>query len=938
MKDLSKYPLLIILLTCSMSVIRAQKKTLDHQDFDRWHTIQGNEISPDGEFILYSLQKGEKDHYLRMHDNDGKVLLAYDRGLGGTFTHDSKHALFTIKVWQDSLKELKRKKVKEKELPKDSLAIFDLTQGTLVKIPRVKSYKVPERWSGIIAYQLEEALAIEPDTTINKDSLEADVILEKKGKPSRSVSKDNGYHLVINHLSDGKTDTLKYVSKYAFSKEGKQLIAATTGQDTTEFAQVLRYDYETNQLDTLFSGYKAKIDQLSISDKGDHVGFVIDQDTTKVLVRPYELYHWNTGSARAAKILDRQMLEEGKMVSNNGRIHFSEDETRMFFGIADLPILQDTTLLVEEIVNVEVWTYDEARLYTVQEAQVKADREKSYEAIYHLANKTVMPLASNEFPNIELGNEGNAKFALLNTSEPHELESQWDGLWASDYALIDIHTGTTTSILKHVSGPVSMSPTGAYVYGYNRMDSAWFVYRIADSKLTKLTLGRVFYNELNDAPNASYPYGAAGWTAGDEAIVLYDRYDIWEFDPNTGANKNLTNGRQDHKRYRYYTLDPDERNLPKKGKWLLATFEEKSKKAGYYELNYQNGKGKQLVEGDYLYSRPIKSLNADKVLFTRQSFKEFPDIRYADLNFKSSIKISDANPFQKEYRWGTSELVKWTSLDGIELEGILIKPDDFDPNKKYPMIVNFYEKSADRLNSHWTPSPGRSTINYSFYTSRGYVIFNPNVHYRIGYPGESAYNCVIPGVTNLIEKGFIDKDNIGVQGHSWGGYQIAHLVTKTDIFKAAEAGAPVPNMISAYGGIRWETGLSRQFQYEHTQSRIGGTPWQYPQRYLENSPIYFLDKVNTPLLVMHNDADGHVPWYQGIELFVSLRRLGKPSWLLNYNGEPHWPLKRQNRVDFNIRLAQFFDHYLMGKPKPVWMVKGVPAIEKGINQGYEYEE
>ena len=254
------------------------------------------------------------------------------------------------------------------------------------------------------------------------------------------------------------------------------------------------------------------------------------------------------------------------------------------------------------------------------------------------------------------------------------------------------------------------------------------------------------------------------------------------------------------------------------------------------------------------------------------------------------------------------------------------------------MIVNFYEKSSDGLHRHRAPAPGRSTINYAFYASRGYLIFNPDVYYRTGYPGESAYNCVIPGVTSLIEQGFVDRDNIGVQGHSWGGYQIAHLVTKTDIFKAAEAGAPVPNMISAYGGIRWWTGLSRQFQYEHTQSRIGGTPWEYPMRYLENSPIFNIDKINTPLLIMHNDADGHVPWYQGIEFFVSLRRLGKPAWFLNYNGEPHWPLKRQNRKDFNIRMAQFFDQYLKGAPKPVWMERGVPAVEKGINQGYELLE
>jgi dipeptidyl aminopeptidase/acylaminoacyl peptidase len=326
------------------------------------------------------------------------------------------------------------------------------------------------------------------------------------------------------------------------------------------------------------------------------------------------------------------------------------------------------------------------------------------------------------------------------------------------------------------------------------------------------------------------------------------------------------------------------------------------------------------------------------LVYTTESFQRFPDLLLSDLSFASSKQISTANPQQSDYSWGTAELMTWTSLDGDELEGLLFKPENFDPNRKYPMIVNFYERSSTELHDHIYPKPERSTINYALYASNGYVIFNPDVHYRIGYPGESCYNSVIPGVTKLIDAGFIDMDRIGVQGHSWGGYQIAYLVTKTDMFAAAEAGAPVPNMISAYGGIRWWTGLSRMFQYEHTQSRIGGTLWEYPLRFIENSPIFFVDKINTPLLIMHNDADGHVPWYQGIELFVAMRRLGKPSWMLNYPGEPHWPLKRQNQVDFDIRMMQYFDHFLKDAAEPRWMREGVPAVDKEVELGYELEE
>jgi dipeptidyl aminopeptidase/acylaminoacyl peptidase len=923
-----------IMLTAT-NCIHAQKKSLDYADFDRWNTVQNKQISPDGNFISYHLCQGEKDNYFKLKNNEGEIILQYDRGSNGLFTYDSKYALFTISIWQDSLKELKRKKLEEIDLPKDTLGIYSLENRDLLKIPRVKSYKVPEKWSGMIAYQLEEVLKNPMDTTVLLDSLENESTPDSEITPNRPVNEENGYHVVVRNLDNDKQDTIKYVTSYFFSKEGRRLVASTTGQDTTCNALVLSFDFTSGQVDTLFNEYKAKVSQLSISDQGNQVGFVADTDTTKILIRPNKLYHWKNGDTQAKMILSKDKVGKEKMISSYGKIHFSENEQKMFFGLSDMPILQDTTLLEEEIVNVEVWTYNESRMYTVQEAEIKADRERSYTAVYHILENKTVPLASNKYMQLELADEGNSAYALLQSDVPHKLNSQWDGLWASDYAIINTYTGAIKPILNKISGFAALSPTGAYVYGYNRLDSAWFTYRLADDKLIKLTSGKKFYDEKNDSPTASYPYGAAGWTEKDASLLLYDRYDIWEFNPETGGNKKLTNGRNVRKVYRYLKLDPEERNMPVKGKWLFSTFNESSKDAGYYAYTLKSGKGKQLVEGAYVYTPPVKATLKDKIIFSRESFVAFPDVLSSDLSFEKVVKISEANLFQKEYKWGTSELVKWISLDGIALEGLLIKPDDFDPKKKYPLLVNFYEKDSDKLNVHRTPAPGRSTINYSFYTSRGYIIFNPNVHYRIGYPGESAYSCVIPGVTKLIEQGYIDKERIGIQGHSWGGYQAAYLVTKTDIFKAAESGAPVPNMISAYGGIRWETGLSRQFQYEHTQSRLGGTPWEYPSRYIENSPIYFIDKINTPMLIMHNDGDGHVPWYQGIELFVSLRRLGKPSWFLNYNDEPHWPLKRQNRVDFNIRMAQYFDYYLMDKPMPVWMDRGVPAIEKGINQGYD---
>lgn len=916
-------------LTLVVTFSSGQKKILDHDDFGLWSTIEDEAISPDGKHVLYSLEKGEKDHFLKIQDAKGNFVLEYDRGQKGHFTHNSQYVIFTIKAWKDSVAAMKRRKVKKDKLPKDSLGIFNLGTKGLIKFANVKSYKIPEKWSGYLAYQLEEIKKVKKKE--EKDSVQENE--KKKGKPKK-VGKKNGYHLVVFNFESKQQDTLKFVTDYLFAKKGKYLAYTSSGAAKDSAAGVFVRNLETNTTLSLHSAKKAKYVQLGFSDSGKNFGFIVDTDTTKIQLRPNELFLWKEGQQAAQKLLDNAGTPNDYVVSKYGKVHFSEDESKLYLGLAKPPIEKDTSLLDEEIVNVEVWTYNEPRLYTVQELQLKNDSIRSFTTAIHLNDNKLVMVGDENFIDSELGDKGNSAIALVRNSSPYDLQGQWTARRYYDYRAINTRTGETLHEFKKTPR-MQLSPKANYAFGYSRVDSTWFSYDLRSGERTDLTKGEVFYSEENDYPNYPFPYGVAGWTEGDQSLLVYDRYDIWKIQPETGEKVKLTAGRASKTVYRYLDLDEEEDTIDLSQPLLLSTFNETTKNGGYAEYIQETNKTAQLVSSPHRYSRPIKAKNEDKLIFTRQSFQEFPDLRITDPGFKKPLQLSEANPQQKEYNWGTIELMDWVSLDGKPLKGMLVKPENFDPAKKYPLLVNFYEKSSDGIHRHRHPRAERSSLNYSFYASRGYVIFNPDVEYRVGYPGESAYNCVIPGVTSLIEKGYIDKDNIGVQGHSWGGYQIAYLVTKTDIFKAAESGAPVPNMISAYGGIRWWTGLSRQFQYEHTQSRIGGTPWEFPSRFIENSPIFNIDKINTPLLIMHNDADGHVPWYQGIEFFVSLRRLGKPSWFLNYNGEPHWPLKLQNRKDFNIRMAQYFDHYLKGAGKPSWMDRGVPPIEKGIKQGYE---
>jgi len=299
-------------------------------------------------------------------------------------------------------------------------------------------------------------------------------------------------------------------------------------------------------------------------------------------------------------------------------------------------------------------------------------------------------------------------------------------------------------------------------------------------------------------------------------------------------------------------------------------------------------------------------------------------------------KVTSTNPQQKDYNWATVEFVEWKAYDSTALRGLLYKPEDFDPNKSYPMLVYFYETYQDNIHNYYPPKPTASIIYPTEYASSGYIVFIPDVRYEEGHPAKSAYNCIVSGTDYLVNKySWIDSTRLGLQGQSWGGYQTAQLITMTNKYKAAMAGAPVSNMFSAYGGIRWGSGMSRMFQYERTQSRIGYTIWDRPDLYIENSPIFALPNVTTPLLIMHNDNDGAVPWYQGIEMFMGLRRLDKTVWLLNYNDDHHNLTKMPNKRDLSIRMKQFFNYYLLDADIPTWMKNGLPAVDKGIDNGYE---
>lgn len=900
---------------------QTSKKAMDPSVYATWKRINDTKISDDGLWVTYQQTAEELDPTLHLYSVAQRRTQIFNRAKDYTLDAKAGYLIYTAELARDSSRTLQRRKVKKKDLPKDTLCIYQLATGETTYIPDLKGYKTIRKGSDYLIYQLT------PHTP-PKDTSGTAPELKKE-------SKDNGSRLIVRQLSTGHEDTLRYIVDYAVPREGYHLAAVSTGDDSLLVAGLYHYDFGSRRT-RLVQASEGDFSRLSFDDQGTQLAYLLDRDTTKALIRPMEVYRYPTRGGQAHVVIDNSstLLPDGHIVSPHRTPSFSTDGSVLYFGVSPNPVLQDTALLDDEIVDVEVWTYQDQMLYTQQEVRADRLKKKNYIWQYDTKSKKIIPLGRTDIPTVNLPREGQPNYYLGYNNEPYLKYISWLGHDYKDLYRIDSRSGQTSKLAEQIWGWPRLSPNGKYATWFSSKDSTWQCINLEKGQIKELTnndLG-TFYEAWNDRPMAAGSAGFGGWTAAEKKVLLYDHYDVWMADPNKdGKLKRLTQGRENNTRYRLMQLDEDVHHFDLDKRQMLSIFNYTTKESGLAWLE-PNGQITRVAFGPYSYSWPEKAKEADVFVYSQSNLQTFPDLLVTNASFSQAQQISDANPQMADYRGGQVELITWTSPSGVAHEGMLYTPEGLDPNKKYPLIVNFYEKSADRLHRHRAPYAHRSTINYSYYLSKGYVIFNPDVHYRVGYPGASCEESVLSGLDEVLKRGYIDTTRMGLQGHSWGGYQIADLLTRTDRFACAESGAPVVNMVSAYGGIRWGSGMSRMFQYEKTQSRLGATLWERPDLYLENSPIFNMDKTNTPVLILHNDEDGAVPWYQGIEYFVALRRLGKPAWFLNYNKEPHWPVKWRNRKDFNIRMEQFFDHYLMGKEMPLWMKEGVPAIEKGINQ------
>ena len=933
------------------------KRVLTVADYGRWNRITQTAISPDGKWVSYAYQPNDGDATLHVKELDGTKIYTISVGTppqpaaggggggfgaGGAnnpvFSDDSRWVGYYVNpparpavrgrpgggapgapVRPGSTPNAEAGAARPATPPR-RFELLDLTTGEKFSVPNPASFQFSDggKW---LAVRTNKATPI--DTS------------------------HDGTDLILRELATGATRNIGNVSAFAFDDKGQRFAYTVDAIDRLGNGIYL-IDLASGQTRSLASG-ALDFDGLAWSEKGASLAVLRGDKAKTNKQRDNALLVWADAGSPNARMIEYDPAKDGSfpkgmVLSEFATPRWSNDGSRVFVGIKEQeaePPKSD-----EPQANVDVWHWKDPDPQSVQMVRLQQERRFTYPAAFTLASRKLTRLGDPDMRAVQ--QTPNGKWAVGRLDAPYRLEVSWGGTKADQYR-INTETGERTLIDKAVTRTMGISP-----------DSKWFLY-LKDKHVRAYNLESGKTQDLDDGEKISWldaeddhpyeipTYGVAGWSKDGRSVLLNHRYDIWQMPLDGGKSVNLTQGAGEAGKIRFRlvrfdrpgrggrggsggifgTPAQDDEGIDLTKPLVLSAYGDWTKKSGYYQLTL--GKAPTpLIYADKQIGQAEKAEKADRVMFTEQTFTEFPDYWVSTTAFASPKKITDANPQIAEYAWGSKVLIDYTNSKGQKLQGTLTLPADYQPGKKYPMLVYFYELMSNTHHTFSTPvyddRPQMST-----YASNGYLVLQPDVVYEIGKPGSSALDCVTSAVKKVIELGYADPKHIGLQGHSWGGYQSSFIVTQTDMFAAVVTGAPPTNLVSFYDELYKSTGTVQQGIMEIGRVRMGAnvTPWNAHELYESQSPVHHVTNIKTPFLILQGTADGAVDWVQGLEFFNAARRNGKQVIFLSYPDEPHHLAKKENQKDFQIRMKQFFDHYLMDKPAPKWMTDGIPQVHKG---------
>ncbi len=891
------------------SSVAQERRPMTLEDIMHFHHIHNHslQINQDGSWVAYAAWPDRGDGYGMLVSAGRQSEYKVVRGESPRFSVSGQWALFTQRP---PFEETEGKPASQR--PNNGAVLVHTADGSRVVYDNVQQGRFAKNRDLLFVHH-----AFAEDTLLTDEE--------------NKQLKDAGTPLLIRDLDEDSERTLDFVHAWTVDSLATTLIF--TMKDTLEAINGL-YAFSLDDLLSdplpLDTVGKAKFGGFTWFEGISRLAYMRAEDLEKDTAETAALYLWQPNDASPGKLLAQSDAPDDYFLPFDNRLQWTLDGERLFFGLRparfsaqpeaekEYPSVLDS---IRQDAEIDIWHGDDPLIKTHEKNAWRQVQRQNLLSVYHLADDRIVWLADEKINQLQVAATGD--HAVLSTNVPYSRRITWEG-WFRDIYLVNLYTGEKHTVLEEMQGMTSLSPGGRFLVYFR--DKHWHVFDVLSGTHTNLTrhIDVPFYNETHDTPSTVSGYPVAGWVDDGQSVLIYDRYDIWLADAVTGEMRNITagKGRQDKTVLRIRKLDdafffgPDEAVF-------LEGFNEETKTRAIYSARLDK------VGLDLLYDTGqnlrLRRLSDDgsTLLFTRESQDVFPDLWVSNARFRRPQQLSNLQEQVEQFNWGKAELIHYTSADGHPLQGIVIKPGDYDPSRRYPVFVYFYEKFSQRLHDF-----NQTVINhrpgFGYYASNGYVVFLPDIHFVEGRPGMSAVKSLGPAVQTIIDMGIADPDAIGLHGHSWSGYQAAYVVTQTDMFAAVIAGAPVSNMTSAYGGIRWGSGLARQFQYETGQSRIGSSLFDRRYLYIENSPLFYAHEIYTPMLIMHGDVDEAVPWEQSIELYLAMRRAGKDVIFLQYRDEPHHPQKYPNKLDYTIRMKEYFDHYLRGREAPAWIREGVP--------------
>ena len=947
--------------TTSASNVRA----LATADIQSWKSIRAATLSTDGTWFVYQLAPNEGDAEVVIRATGesketrfqigeppspaGGPPAAAGGGEGGStpvaIAANSKFAAFEIYPSSKDAKRLRR----DRRPSYIKLAVVNLATGEKKEFEKVRRFAFAGERAGWLAMQAYPAEGAGNAAGAGNQS----------GAPAGGASAVAATDLLLYNLGTGEMVNVGNVAEFAFDESGEYLAYTIDARDRLGNGVQLR-NMTTDVVKSLDSE-RGVYRRLAWADSGLALAVLrgipdsVARDTTFTLVT----FRNFARGIPAKSVVDAKALAgfpAGMQISADRLPRWAQDLSVVYFGIRDVkkkqlsPLLADAAVATPSVAqagapgaggtinqpnvppndensSLILWHWKDPRLQSQQIVQEQADRAYSYLSAYRFAENRFIRLADTSLRVVTVAPRD--KFAIGIDNREYAQVASYSGRGYQDVYTIDMKTGERKLALGKYLGQTLPSADGTLLLYYG-MDTSYHVLDMGTGEKRNLTRGvpTVFGDTADDHNNlVPPPFAPLGWAKDGSAVLLSDGWDVWKVPAKGGAAVNLTgDGRKMQKRYlRRYAFNPREKGIDLSAPLYFATYGEWTKKEG---LSRADGRGgaRDLVWDDARFTF-IKARDADVFLYTRQSYVNFPNYHVADVSFGAGRQITDANPQQRQFAWSSgARLIDYVSSKGVKLQGALYLPANYEPGKKYPLLVTIYEKRSQNVHAYAAPSETRAP-NPTLYTSRGYAVLDPDIVYQVNDPGMSAVWSVVPAVNAAIATGIVDSANVGLWGHSWGGYQTAFLVTQTDIFKSAIAGAPLTDLVSMYNSIYWNTGGTNQAIFESSQGRFKGNVADNTDAYIRNSPVFHANNVKTPLVILHNDKDGAVDFNQGVTYYNALRQLGKKVIMLEYAGENHGLARPTNQKDYAMRMGEWYDSYLKGAPMPDWMKDGVPRLK-----------